>query len=87
MMEINIFQELFLSTEMWGYFGPVGLIAIGLILTKKERSLGVLMFLIDCLCMYQYSTLLEATPDYYWHMIILLLGGILTLIPSMTSRR
>lgn len=87
MMEINIFQELFLSTEMWGYFGPVALIACGLVLTKKDKSLGVIMFLVDCLCAYEYSTLLEATPAYIWHFLILIFGGILTLVPALISRR
>lgn len=82
-MEINLFEELFLSTDMWGYFGPIALIAFGLFLTKKERSLGVLMFLLDCLCVYQYSLLLVGEPAYYWHMLILLFGGILTLIPAL----
>lgn len=86
-MEINLFSELFLSTDMWGYFGPVGLIAFGLILTKKDRGLGVLMFLVECLCAYQYSLLLEATPDYIWHFLILVFGGILTLIPALMNRK
>lgn len=86
MMEINIFEELFLSTEIWGYFGPIALITAGLLLTKKDRSLGVLMFLIDCLCAYQYSVLLLTTPAYWWHFLIVLFGGILTLVPALMRR-
>lgn len=85
-MEVNILSELFLSTDMWGYFGPVGLIAFGLILAKKDKGLGLLMFLVDCLCVYQYSLLLVAEPAYYWHMLILLFGGILTLVPTLMNR-
>lgn len=86
MMEINIFQELFLSTEIWGYLGPFAIVAGGLILANKDRGLAVLAFILDCLCAAQYATLLEATPDYYWHFIFLLLGGILTLIPALVKR-
>ena len=70
----NIFELLFLSTEMWGYLGPVGLVVIGFLLTKKERSLGIFMIIVDSLLIAQYLALIEATPEYWWHVIILLLG-------------
>ena len=70
----NIFELLFLSTEMWGYLGPVGLVVIGFLLTKKERSLGIFMIIVDSLIIAQYLALIEATPEYWWHVIILLLG-------------
>jgi len=34
----------------------------------------------------QYATLLETTPDYIWHFLIILLGGIIVLIPALTDR-
>jgi hypothetical protein len=76
----NIFYLLFLSTELWGYFGPVGLVIIGYILTKKERPLGIFFFIVDALVISHYLTLVEATPDYWWHTIILLLGIIICTI-------
>ncbi len=76
MQEINIFNELFLSLELWGYFGPIALVAIGIILIKKEKSLGIFWIILESLVIAQYFTLLEATPDYWWHIIILLLGVI-----------
>ncbi len=74
MQDINIFEELFLSTELWGYFGPIALVVMGLILIKKEKSLGIFWILLESLVIAHYYTLLEATPSYWWHIIILLLG-------------
>jgi len=74
MQEINLFQELFLSTEMWGYFGPLALVIIGYLLTKKERSLGIFLIIVESLLIAQYLALIEATPNYWWQVIILLLG-------------
>ena len=76
MQEINIFNELFLSTELWGYFGPLGLVIIGLLLIKKDKSLGIFMFIVDCLVISHYLSLVDATPAYWWHIFILLLGVI-----------
>ena len=70
----NIFYQLFLSTELWGYFGPVGLVVIGFLLTKKEKALGIFMIIVESLLIAQYLALIEATPEYWWHVIILLLG-------------
>jgi len=75
-MEINLFDELFLSTEMWGYFGPLALVVIGYLLTKKNKELGIIFIIVDSLLMAQYFALVEATPNYWWQVIILLLGVI-----------
>ena len=76
MQEINIFEELFLSTNMWGYFGPLALIVIGYFITKKERGLGIFFIIVDSLIIYTYLSLVETTPGYWWQIIILLLGVI-----------
>ena len=76
MQDINWFDELFLSTEMWGYFGPLALVVIGWLLTKKEKPLGIFMIIVDSLVIAQYLALVAVTPDYWWHIIILLLGVI-----------
>ena len=85
MQDINWFNELFLSTELWGYFGPLGLVVIGYLLTKKDKPLGIFMFIVDCLVISHYLTLVDATPDYWWHIFILLLGVILCIV-QMTKR-
>ena len=84
MQDINWFDELFLSTEMWGYFGPLGLVVIGFLLTKKEKGLGIFFIIVDSLVIAHYFTLLEATPDYWWHIIILLLGVIVCMMQSVS---
>ena len=77
MMEINYFEELFLSTEIQGWFGPIILVVCGVLLSKKDRSLGIFFLLLDALVIWYYSSLVEATPWYLWNMIIMLLGIIL----------
>ena len=75
MQDINIFEELFLSTDMWGYFGPLALIVVGYLITKKARELGIFFIIVDSLIIYQYLTLANYEL-YMWHVIILLLGVI-----------
>jgi len=86
MQDINWFSELFLSTELWGYFGPLGLVIISVLLMKKEKSLAIFFIIVDSLVIAQYLALVEATPDYWWHIIIVLIGSILTCVPVMMDR-
>ena len=76
MQDINWFSELFLSTEMWGYFGPLALVVIGFIVTKNERGLGIFFVIVDSLVIAQYLALVGTTPDYWWHIFILIFGVI-----------
>lgn len=85
-MEINIFNEVFLSLEMWGYLGPMALVVAGYILAKKDRGLGLIAFIVQCLFAAQYFALLEATPEYWWHIIIILVGGMLTCVVPLMDR-
>ena len=77
MQDINWFDELFLSTEIWGYFGVVALVVIGYLVVEKNKPLGIIMFIIDSLVAAQYLELVVETPDYWWHIFILILGIIL----------
>lgn len=61
---------------MWGYFGPLALIIIGYILTKKEKGLGIFFIIVDSLIIATYLNLVEATPQYWWHIFIVILGVI-----------
>ena len=81
--ELSIIEELFLSTNMIGYFGPLALVVIGYLITKKNKELGIFMIIVDSLIIWQYFALIEATPDYWWHVIILLLGVVLCAIQMM----
>ncbi len=85
-MEINIFNELFLSTEIWGYFGPLGLVVIGYLLIQKAKALGIFMVIVDSLVISHYLTLVAATPNYWWHIIILLLGVIQCVFQMIAKR-
>jgi hypothetical protein len=76
----ELFYELFLSTEISGYLGPVGLVIIGSMIMKKDKSLGIFVFIVECLVIAQYLALVDATPNYWWQIIILLLGVILCTI-------
>ena len=82
----DLFYELFLSLEISGYFGPLGLVIIGYLLIQKEKALGIFMIIVDSLVISHYLTLVEATPDYWWHVIILILGVIQCTIQMITKR-
>ena len=80
------FIDLFLSTEMIGYIGPLALVVVGYVLAKKDRGLGLIAFIVQVLVAAQYFALVEATPDYWWHIIIVLVGSITTCITPMMDR-
>ena len=82
----DLFYELFLSPEISSYFGPLALVIVGYFVVKKDRFLGVLYFVVECLFMAQYFALVEATPDYWWHIFILLFGGLFTLVYPLWDR-
>ena len=82
----DLLFELFLSTGIIGYIGPLAIVVLGYVLAKKDRSLGVIAFVVQCLFAAQYFALLEATPAYWWHVIIILLGGILTCVVPLMDR-
>jgi len=72
---------------MFGYFGPIGVVLIGYIVAKKDRILGIVWFVVECLIIAQYLALVEATPDYWWQVFILLIGGISTCVfPAMNRK-
>ena len=78
----SLFFQLFFSLNMWGYLGPIGFVILGYFVAKKDRVLGVLWFVVESLIIANYLTLVEATPEYWWHTIILLIGCIFTLMYS-----
>lgn len=82
----DLFYELFLSPEISGYFGPLALVIVGYFIAKKDRFLGVLYFVVECLFISHYLTLVEAAPDYWWHIFILLLGGLFTCVYPLLDR-
>lgn len=83
---LNIFYDLFFSLNMWSYLGPMGLVVFGYFMAKKDRILGVLWFILECLFIAQYLILVDATPNYWWHIFILALGGLLTCVYPLWDR-
>ena len=68
--------DFFLNTDMLGYIGPLALVVGGILITKKEKSLGIFFIIVDSLVIAQYLALLGATPEYWWNIIILIFGVI-----------
>ncbi len=80
----DLLFELFLSTGIIGYIGPLAIVVLGHVLAKKDKGLGIIAFMAQCLFAAQYFALIDTTPAYWWHIIIILLGGILTcVVPLM----
>lgn len=86
MQDVNIFEELFMRVDMWGYLGPLALVVIGYYIGQKDKFIAVLWFVVECLFVANYLALIDATPGYWWHIFILLLGGLFTLIYPMFDR-
>ena len=86
-MEINIFEELFLSVDIWGWFGPLAIIVVSFIIltNRKLKPLGILFIIVEFLTISIYFDLVEATPWYWWNIIIMLLG-IIICIGQMWSK-
>lgn len=84
---INIFYEIFYSLQPWGYLGPMGLVIIGYFVSKKERNLGILWFVMECLIMAHYLSFVNVEPNYWWHFLILFLGGLSTCVFPLWDRK
>lgn len=82
----SMFYQLFFSLDMWGYIGPLALVIIGYIVASKDKNLGVLWFVLESLVIANYLTLVAETPDYWWHIFILLIGCMSTLMYSIRDR-
>lgn len=82
----DLFYEIFLSTEISGYLGPLAIVILGYMVMKKDRILGILWFVVECLFMAQYFDLVSATPDYWWQIFILLFGGLFTCVYPLWDR-
>ena len=78
--------EYFLSPEVSGYIGPLVLVICGYFLFKKDRTLGILWFIVECLFISQYLLLVGTTPDYWWQIIILMFGGFFTCVFPLWDR-
>lgn len=87
LMILSFFSEVFLSIRMWGYIGPLAVVICGYAVAKKSQILGVFYFIFECLIVSHYLELVEAIPEYWWHIIIVLLGGLFTCVYPMFDRK
>ena len=87
MQEINWLEELWLSTDLWGWFGPLALIVISFIIltNKKYKGLGIFFIIVESLITYVYLELVVSEPWYWWNIIIMVFG-ILSCMIQMISR-
>ena len=85
MQEINLFEELFLSLDMWGYFGPLALVVVGFFITQKAKEIGILFIIVDSLIIWKYLDMANYEL-YLWHVIILLLGVIQCTFTALKQR-
>lgn len=72
-MELNLFEELFLSSEMWGYFGVLAIVILGYFVINREKGLAIFFIIVDSLLIANYLAI-ASYELYFWQVIILLLG-------------
>jgi len=77
---LGLFTEIFLSTQIWGYFGPLALVVIGYEITRREKPLGVFYFLV--LMVMTFATYMNNALflDHVWKVLILVFGGLMVCI-------
>ncbi len=80
------FLDLFLSTEMIGYIGPLALVFVGWYAVKKDKGLGIIAFIVESLFIAQYFDLVAVTPDYWWQIFILMFGMLFTVVIPLWDR-
>ncbi len=85
-MQIEL-TDLFLSTDIWGLFGPFAMVLFGIfvISNPKYKPIGVLWIIVEFIALAKYFDLLTATPFYWWNIIILVLGVIISVF-QLSSR-
>ena len=83
LQDINILDELFYSVELWGYLGPLALVIIGGLLCKKDKNLGLAMYIIF-LFMAGIFYLPLITTYYMQVFILIFLGAVTCLVPQLS---
>ena len=81
-MMTTALEELFLNTDLIGYIGPFAVIVVCALVMSKRKDLGLVCFLFEVLLIAQYLTLVDANKEYWWHIFLLLVGGVFPLALS-----
>ena len=79
MMEIDILQQLFFSTEIYSYFGPLIFIVASIFIVQKERVTYLFFLVVESLITYQYFTLISSNGWFIWHAYLMLFAIIVGL--------
>lgn len=81
---INWFEELFYSVEIWGYFGPLAFVIFSAFLAKKDKNLGLAMYI---LMLFMVGTFyIQEITTYYIQVFILLFLGAAVCLPPQLDR-
>ena len=83
----DFFYELFLTTEITSLFGPFALVILGYFIVKKYGILGIFYFIVESLFIAHYLNLVDATPFYWWHILILIFGSVFFCIVPLVAKQ
>jgi len=72
----DLFNQLFLSTGVWGYIGISLVIVASLLFAKAVKYSWIFLIPLQALMAVEYLTL---GSSYFWHIILLVSGSIVTL--------
>lgn len=76
---LDLFQQLFESTEVWSYLGVLGVIIVCLLMSYKVKGAFPFCFLVMVLMGIHYFDLVTAGGFFIWHVAMLLLGSVMCL--------
>ena len=79
MQDPNYLNELFYSTEVWGYLGVFGMIFLAFIIGRKNKFAGVIWYVIMIIMAIDYLGMITASGYYSLHAIFLIFGGLLAI--------
>lgn len=72
----DLFNQLFLSTGVWGYIGVLAIIVASLLFAKAVKHSYIFLIPLQVLMSIEYLTL---GSSYFWHIILLVSGATVTL--------
>ena len=79
MMEIDILQQLFFSTDIYSYFGPLAFIVASIFIVQKEKVTYLFFFVIEALITFEYMELISTNGWFIWHAYLMVFAIIVGL--------
>ena len=76
----DLFNQLFYSTEIWGYLGLAFVIGFLFVILYKIKEFTPISFLILCFMGLHYIDIMQGGGYYIWHSVIAFSGAILTVL-------